>query len=202
MAKEVKYLKQVAVHLEKRYGQTKAQAIMGKALKRYEELIEENKDEPKEYYMHTRQRIYPSIAVFDAIIGEGIDRGEAADFVVTYYKWRSSKLAPKIKAIMKIPGLYKVVPKFFYSMTRKSFGPQAGFASDNMHLRKNDMGFDMIKCPYNDNCVKYGCPEIVKGFCDADDICYGNIHPKLVWGRTKTLGHGGDVCDFRISIKE
>ena len=140
MAKKVKYLKQVAVHLERRYGQTKAQTIMGKA--------------------------------------------------------------PKLKAIMKIPGLYKVAPKFFYSMTRKSFGPQAGFASDNIHLGKNDMGFDMTKCPYNDNCVKYGCPEIVKGFCDADDICYGNMHPKLVWGRTKTLGHGGDVCDFRISIKE
>ena len=145
MAKKVKYLKQVAVHLERRYGQTKAQTIMGKALKRYEELIEENKDEPKEYYMHTRQRIYPSIAVFDAIISEGIDRGEAADFVVTYYKWRSSNLAPKLKAIMKIPGLYKVAPKFFYSMTRKSFGPQAGFASDNIHLGKNDMGFDMTK---------------------------------------------------------
>ena len=39
MAKKVKYLKQVAFHLEKRYGQTKAQTIMGKALKRYEELI-------------------------------------------------------------------------------------------------------------------------------------------------------------------
>lgn len=67
-------------------------------------LIEENKDEPKAHYMHTRQRIYPSIAVFDAMISEGTNKQEAADFVVSYYKWRSSKLAPKIKAIMKLPG--------------------------------------------------------------------------------------------------
>lgn len=68
MAKEVKYLKLAAAHLERKYGKTKAHLIMKKALKRYDELIEENKDEPKEFYMHTRQRIYPSIAVFDAMI--------------------------------------------------------------------------------------------------------------------------------------
>ena len=111
MAKEVKYLKQVAVHLEKKYGTSKAQSIMERARKRYEELVEENKDEPKAYHMHTRQRIYPSIAVFDALISEGIAREESAEFVVSYYKWRSAKLAPTIQAIMKLPGLYKVAPK-------------------------------------------------------------------------------------------
>lgn len=202
MSNEVKYLKEVVVQLAERYGQSRAQAIMEKALKRYEELLEENKNEPKAYYMHTRQRIYPSIAVFDAMTGEGIDREEAVGFIVGYYKWRSSNVAPKIKAVMRIPGLYRIAPKFFYRMTQKSFGPQAGFESVNKHLGRHEMGFDMIKCPYNDICIRYGCPEIVKGFCDADDICYGSMHPKLVWGRTKTLGHGGDACDFRISIRE
>lgn len=28
-----------------------------------------------------------------------------------------------------------------------------------------------------------------------------NMHPKLVWGRTKTLGTGGDCCDFSLYIK-
>ena len=31
------------------------------------------------------------------------------------------------------------------------------------------MCFDMLACPYQDTCVKYGCPEIVAGFCRADD---------------------------------
>lgn len=53
-----------------------------------------------------------------------------------------------------------------------------------------------------DMCVRYGCPEIVRGFCDADDVCYGNMHPKVAWERTKTLGYGFDVCDFKIRIKE
>lgn len=64
------------------------------------------------------------------------------------------------------------------------------------------MSFDMTECPYHKKCVHYGCPEIVKGFCDADDICYGNMHPKISWDRTKTIGRGDDVCDFKVHIRE
>ena len=48
--------------------------------------------------------------------------------------------------------------------------------------------------------MKYGCPEIVAGFCRADDEAYGHMHPKLKWGRTKTLGQGGDCCDFCLKM--
>ncbi len=202
MAKQVRYLKQVVSHLVEKYGEDKAKEIMTKAQKRYDELIEENKDEPKEYYMHTRERIYPSVAVFDALLDEGIERGEAEDFVTGYYRWRSGGMASKIRSVFRIPGLYKIVPKFFFSMTQKSFGPQAGFKAVNQYLGKGEMRFDMVRCPYYDKCLHYGCPEIVKGFCDADDICYGNMHPKISWDRTRTIGHGDGVCDFKVHIKE
>ena len=202
MAKEVRYLRQVEAHLVEQYGKKKAKQIMKAARQNYADLLEENKDEPEEYYMHTRERIYPAIATFDALLAAGVDRQEAADFCVDYYKWRSAGMASKIQALFKIPGLYKLAPKVFFSMTEKSFGPQAGFRSENQHLEKGAMQFDMVQCPYQDTCVKYGCPEIVRGFCDADDICYGDLHPKLVWGRTKTIGHGDGVCDFKISIRD
>lgn len=202
MAKTVKYLDQVGSHLENKYGKEKAHAIMLKAFVRYDQLVAENKDEPKAYYMHTRERIYPAIAVFDAMTSTGIGREEAAEFLIDYYKWRASGMASKVKAIFMIPGLYKKAPKVFFKLTEKSFGPQAGFDSKDKYLSETEMRFNMVKCPYFDTCKKYGCPEIVKGFCDADDICYGNMHPKISWDRTKTLGYGYDVCDFKIHIKE
>jgi hypothetical protein len=52
-------------------------------------------------------------------------------------------------------------------------------------------GFRMV-LPYLNKCSANGCPELCKGYCEADDICYGNMHPKVIWGRTKTLGKGGD----------
>ena len=202
MANKVRYFRQIVSHLDERYGAEKTASIMDKALKRYDETVTENKDEPKEYHMHTLERIYPAIAMFDAMREEGIDRKETAQFLIDYYKWRSSKLAPIIKTIFKIPGLYRIVPKFFFNMMKKSFGPKAGFKSEDHFLSKKEIRFNMVKCPYFDKCKKYGCPEIVRGFCDADDICYGNMHPKLSWDRTKTIGYGNDACDFAIHIKD
>ena len=60
---------------------------------------------------------------------------------------------------------------------------------------------DMLECPYMSICRKYGCPEIVPAFCVSDDVAYGNMHPGLVWGRTKTLGRGDDCCDFKLTVK-
>ena len=80
MSKQVRYLRQVVSHLEEKYGSEKVQAVMTKAQKRYDELVEENRDEPKSYYMHTRERIYPSIAVFYALLDEGAGREEAKMF--------------------------------------------------------------------------------------------------------------------------
>ena len=200
MQTKIKYFKQISPYLEKRIGRTKTQAVMNKALARYAEIVRENKDEPKEYYMHTRERIYPSIAMFDAMSDVGIERQEIIDFLIEYYKWRASGVAPFVRGVLKIPFLYKAVPKFFFNMTQRSFGPQMGFASKNKYLDKSEMRFDMTKCPYYDSYKRYGCVEIVRGFCDADVICYGNMHPRLSFDRTKTLGYGDDVCDFKIRI--
>ena len=39
---------------------------------------------------------------------------------------RAETVAPLVKRILKIPGLYKKVPKFFFKMTQKSFGAHQG----------------------------------------------------------------------------
>ena len=44
--------------------------------------------------------------------------------------------------------------------------------------------------------------EIVKGFCDADDICYGNMHPKISWIGQRRSATAMKFCDFKVHIKE
>lgn len=53
---------------------------------------------------------------------------------------------------------------------------------------------------YHDTCVEHGCPELCPCFCDSDDIAYDDLHPKLVWHRTKTLGRGNECCDFCLKL--
>ena len=202
MAKQANYLRHMAPRLKERYGAEKAQDILKKAQKRYEVLLAENKDDPPAYSGQKRERIYPSIALFHALADAGMEREEAAAFVTGYYRRLAERAAPVIRAVLKIPGLYRLVPKLFFDTALKHCVPQAGFLSENRFLSKTEMHFDMVKCPYQDSCVRYGCPELVKGFCDTDDICYGNMHRRLFWGRTKTLGHGDALCDFSLRITE
>ena len=32
------------------------------------------------------------------------------------------------------------------------------------------------------------------------NIAYDDLHPKLVWHRTKTLGRGNECCDFCLKL--
>ena len=202
MAKQANYLRHMVPRLKERYGAEKAQDILKKAQKRYEVLLAENKDDPPAYSGQKRERIYPSIALFHALADAGMEREEAAAFVTGYYRRLAERAAPVIRTVLKIPGLYRLVPKLFFDTALKHCVPEAGFLSENRFLSKTEMHFDMVKCPYQDSCVRYGCPELVKGFCDTDDICYGNMHRRLFWGRTKTLGHGDALCDFSLRITE
>jgi len=202
MAKEIKYFKDLGPWMEEVYGKEMTDRIVQKALARYDELVKENADEPEAWHMHTLERIYPSIANFDAQLSEGLTRAEAAQCVIDYYHWRSESMAKMIQKLMKIPGLYKKIPALFSKLMPKMFGEDCGFKLHIYDTPKNVMRVDAEECLYFNICSKYGCPEIVPGFCEADDICYGNMHPKLLWLRTKTIGKGGDVCDFNIQLAE
>lgn len=176
--------------MEKKYGVEKTGAIIEDAWRRYAEIVDENADEPKKMYMHTRKRIYPAIAAFDAMTGNGISREEAAAFLNRYYEKRAAGVGAKIQGAMKIPGLYKLVPRFFAKMTKSSFGEDCGFRADWIRTEQEEMCFDMLACPYQDTCVKYGCPEIVAGFCRADDEAYGAYASKAQMGTDKDARTG------------
>lgn len=202
MGKKNQYLDNLVPHLREKYGTTQAEAIITSARKHFEAICKENAGEPAAYDMHTKQRIYPAIASLKAMTEAGIARQEAIDFLCDYYRWRAARTAVSLKKMMKVPGLYRLMPSLWKKMTPKMFGEAAGFKSIWYDDPDWELSFDMVQCPYFDKCSAYGCPELCKAYCEADDICYGDMHPKIIWGRTKTLGKGGDCCDFRMAIKK
>ena len=201
MANSCRYIKGLMPDMYRMFGENKAERITKLAQVKYNRLCEENAKETKEMQAHTRQRIYPAVAAFWAMLEENVEREVAAEILNNYYEKQSKPTGRAIRAILHIPALYRFVPCFFAKMTKKSFGENAGFRARWIKEGKKEMRFDMLECPYQSLCVKYDCPEIVCGFCRSDDICYGNMHPRLHWGRTKTLGLGGDCCDFRVTVR-
>ncbi len=201
MAKN-RFLEQAKEHLIRFYGKEKGLKIAGASFARFDELCSENKDEAKAMRPHTHVKIYPCIALLDAQIKNGISRDKALEFNFAFIKWRSEVAANMVKKLMKIPFVYKKVPMMFGNMTKKNFGTRQNFAATFHELSSREMHFDMTKCPYSDICTKYGYPEITKAFCRGDDIVYGDMHPKIVWGRTKTIGDGDKVCNFKLTVIE
>lgn len=195
------YLNKLKPALVHEFGMVKAVSIHTTAQTIYQQLCQENETEPQALRRHTRKNIYPAIAAFQAMLQEGMDRTKAADLLFTFFDHRNQPAAKVLRGILKIPGLYKRVPRLFSRMTKKYFGEAAGFRAD-WHCDQNDeIRFDMLVCPYQEICARYGCPELVSAFCHADDVCYGDMHPRLQWTRTKTLGYGGDCCDFGLRIR-
>lgn len=194
------FLDGIAPLVRERYGD-RADDILAAAWGRYGALCAENASEAPAMRMHTRRHIYPAISIFGAAAQATGDREAARMLIYDYYTARSRKPASVLRGILKIPGLYRRVPGIFASMTHKKFGPAAGFRFQFYHTPKNETRFDMLECPYLSICQKYGCAEIVPAFCAADDVAYGHMHPKLIWGRTKTLGNGADCCDFHLTAE-
>ena len=168
--------------------------------KRLAELWEENAGATPEEKFHLESQILPGIAAYQ-VLQTVLPREEALATLHGYVEERAWKLRKGILGLMRIPGLWRRVPGLFAKGTRKFFGSAAGFAARELEVTGSVWRIDMTKCPYHDACVHYGCPELCPCFCDSDDITYNDLHPDLLWHRTKTLGRGNDCCDFCLKLR-
>lgn len=200
LAKKCIKRKPMPSSLEQEFKKHGLRDLLPSVYQRTAELLQDNEKASEAVMQHLKQ-ILPSIAFYEALLEkEGSQEGALA----IYEKWcfiKIKKMAKMIPAAMKIPGLYKKTPAIMKKLLDSLFGETAGFKYQERKIA-NGFAVDMTVCPYVVTCNKYGCPEIVQFFCKSDDITYGNMHPKLIWGRTKTLGMGGECCDFKLSIKE
>lgn len=168
--------------------------------RRIEQLREDYAGASKAMWEHLEAQILPGIAIYETL-QTVMPQEEALQTVHGYVEKRAWKIYAVFRGILKIPLLYKKLPVLFAKAVHKMFGPDAGFVAVEHEASADAIWFDMTRCPYHDACVKYHCPELCPCFCDSDDITYDNLHPNLVWHRTKTLGRGDDCCDFGLYIR-
>ena len=178
----------------------KYESILMHACIKYMELCDENVNSSKEVKEHTFKKIFPCVAIFHSLLLEGVSREEASYFIDKSYCKLAEKEAMQLRILMKIPGAYKLMPKMFTGTLQKSFGVKAGFKYKVYDTPKTQSKFDMLVCPYCVYCKKYDAEEIIKAFCHSDDVKDANMHKKLIWNRTKTMGEGAELCDFDLYI--
>ena len=186
--------------VNKHYNEEQAARMLKTAERRYDDLCQNHKDYPKALRHHTVTNIFPAMGVFDALLAEGFSREEAAEELMQLFGEAMEAPAAMLRKVARFPGLYRKMPKIFVKFVGKQYGPDAGFGVRFYDLGADHAKLDVVECPYCRVCRELGYPEIIPVFCYSDDIVYGNMHPKLKWNRTQTIGRGGNCCDFDIKL--
>lgn len=194
------HLEQMQEQMTARFGPESGKRIGIFMKNEYDKLCKEYENRPKALTSHTHNNIFPVAVTFRALLAEGMDRKEAAQISTEAFLVLMEEPANALRKLLKIPGLYRLMPWIWKTAMPKLFGEDAGFRfhfypSDNKQVK-----FDMLECPYFCICKELDCIEIAPVFCTTDDVCYGHMHKKLIWNRTKTIARGADVCDFDLYI--
>lgn len=167
----------------------------------FDEYCKQEEGKAKEITMHTVRKIFPCIAFYKAVIECTRQQEKAYTILNQYFTRECEIVAKQLQKLCRIPFAYRLVPRIMAGVIHRTFGEKSGFEMKDYSVSGNICHIDMIKCPYFSICSAYGCPELTTVFCNADDVAYGNMHPKLSWERKKTLGRGNDCCDFILKVK-
>ncbi|MDO5733989.1 MAG: L-2-amino-thiazoline-4-carboxylic acid hydrolase [Eubacteriales bacterium] len=169
---------------------------------RLAELINENPNDSKALRRHSYAVIYPMIAAVQVRQKKGLEKSEAIAAVSQDYFQKFVLPNKKImQKLLKFPLAYK----FFIPICRLAmgtlYGEKAEFVNDLKVAKNNSYSYDVLKCPYHEICSRYNLAELVDTYCTTDDMVYGDLHEKIEFKRSKTLGRGDELCDFCFKEK-
>jgi hypothetical protein len=138
--------------------------------------------------------ILPRIALYDVLI-----KYEPETAVSVMRKYMMNVVAydkhASTEKMEKIPGFFNIYKSVFLIIMRTT-----DLQDSTQKSGKDYYDITITRCLWHDACVENGCPELCHLFCDVDDVTYGGLN-KIGFSRTKTLGYGGDCCDFHFFKK-
>lgn len=185
--------KNIKRDLVKRYGKEAVQRIWKKAGQNWEVLCRRYAHLPETMKPHTDGQMFRMAAVYMAL--KEAYPEEALEILADGVEKEGRRIAGLLSGLLHIPGMDDVFMRIFSKMLDHSFGEAQGFGSIKHCISKDEVRFDIIRCPYCRYLTEIGCPEIIRFSCEIDEWIYGSL-PGLKFRRTGTLGTGADRCDF------
>ena len=193
---KIKQQKQIKEFLIEEFGEEQGNKIFLKQETKLDSLIKNSKDKTENQMKALIQTILPRIAMYKVLLEENITEEASYEYI---RKYMMEKIATKKHASMvkmeKIPGFYGIYSKIFLKFMKKT-----DLQESTQKKEKTSFDVTITKCLWHTACVENGCATLCRLFCDVDDVTYGNLK-KLGFSRTKTLGSGGDCCDFHFFKK-
>ena len=193
---KIKQQKQIKKFLNEEFGTDKGKNIFNEQEKILDELIKNIKEKSENQKETLIQTILPRIALYKAMIENGLSNEDLYKHMQKYMLDVVAKQKHSSMVKMeKIPFFYSIYSSVFLKVVRTTDLWESSQKHD-----KNSFDVTMKKCLWHTACVENNCEDLCHLFCDVDNITYGELK-KLGFSRTKTLGYGGDCCDFHFYKK-
>lgn len=178
------------------FGEQKGLLYFAKQELFLQELINTTKGKSKSQFKTLTKTILPRIALYRILNNFEQDKNFVLDTMRKYMIDIIAAGKHKSTAKMeKVPGFYHIYKTIFLKIMRTT-----DLQDSVQENGKNYYNITITRCLWHDACVEHGCPELCPLFCNVDDVTYGGLH-KIGFSRTKTLGYGGDCCDFHFFKK-
>lgn len=192
----IKQQKQISEFLNEEFGTEKEKELLNKQEIILDEIIKNIKDKSDNQKQTLIQTILPRIALYKAILQDDLLGENVYEYMRKYMidKVAKQKHLSMIK-MERVPCFYFLYSNIFLRVVRKT----DLWKSEQKH-GKNYFNVTMKKCLWHTACVENNSEKLCPLFCNVDDVTYGGLK-KIGFTRTKTLGYGGDCCDFHFYKK-
>ena len=192
----IKQQKQIKAFLTEKFGNDKGKNLFNKQEIILNELIKNIKDKSENQMKVLVQTILPRIALYKVLAKDGFSEEDAYKYMQKYMIDKVATKKHSSTAKMEIiPGFYSIYSNIFLKIMRRT-----DLQESVQNYGKDYFDVTIKKCLWHTACVVNGCEKLCRLFCDVDDVTYGGLR-KIGFTRTKTLGYGGDCCDFHFYKK-
>ena len=193
---KIKQQNQIKEFLNEEFGTDKEAALFDTQEIILNELIQNIKDKSENQKKTLIQTILPRIALYKAMLQYGLSAEEVYQYMQKYMlDIVATKKHSSTAKMEKVPGFYSIYSNIFLKIMSTT-----DLQESTQKHGKDYFDVTIKKCLWHTACVENGCAELCRLFCDVDNVTYGGLK-KIGFSRTKTLGYGGDCCDFHFYKK-
>lgn len=193
---KIKQQKQIKAFLIEEFGKDRGSVLFDEQEKVLNTIIKNTKNKSKNQMKTLINTILPRIALYKVLSKTGFTEDVVYEHMRKYMlDIVAAKKHASTAKMELIPGFYAL----YSNITLKIMRTTDLQESEQTH-GKNYFNLTIKKCLWHTACVENGCAELCRLFCDVDNVTYGGLK-KIGFTRTKTLGYGGDCCDFHFFKK-
>lgn len=188
---KIKQQKQIKLFLIEEFNQNKGDELFIRQEKILSELIENTTNKSKKQMKTLIQTILPRIALYKILL-EDLTKEDGYQYMMDKVALKKHLSTARMELV---PGFYHIYSQIFLKIMRTT-----DLQESKQKHGKDYFDVTIKKCLWHTAYDENGCLELCRLFCDVDDVTYGGLK-KIGFTRTKTLGYGGDCCDFHFFKK-